>query len=177
MSKVKKFIPAICLLIMIIFCGMEIVAYHQSAQAETHNAAKHEKPSAAHNPEHHGAPAGYFIYWLLLIFCVYRVTQFLKGHHIAAKEQNLQRMTQLGGHEAAAHAQPPESADHGGHHPQPTMLDKVLVILVLAMFIMEQNSTLAHYHEPNIWGFIKFLLKAGLGVSLMTYGILGMGEH
>jgi len=47
MSKIKKLFPAICMMLMLIFSGMEIVQYHQSAYAETHAAD-------AHGSEHHG---------------------------------------------------------------------------------------------------------------------------
>lgn len=187
--------------------GAEIASYHYVAYASsgshgekashggsnTGHGDAHAKNGGshggadAHGGHHPAPPVIYYIYWILLIFCLYKAGIYLKKHHDEAKAHRQEEIDRLTGHERhvnehahAAHEEHDEhDDDHGGHghHPEPSRLDKLLVALVVAMFLFEQVPSLAHFHEANSLGFVKFLLKATLGVALMTYGILGMGEH
>ncbi len=192
MKKIKTILVPGILFLSVLFLGLEIAGYHQSAFAksahggqaahgESHGAKKDH--GAGHGATHHGPPTIYYIYWLLLFACSFRAVKFLRAHQEEQKQQRARELAEIAGHAVedlhVAHEAQDEHEDHGGHghHPEASSLDKFLVLTVVAMFIFEQFPSLAHYHEPNSLGFIKFLIKAALGVSLMTYGILGMGEH
>ena len=173
----RKFLWPLLLLLVASLSLAQIIGYHR-AYAGSAAAAQHAGGEDAGHGEHrapgrhHAPPLVYYLYWVLLLAAVVRSLQFLNAHQKQLEAHQRERAPEEEGDAAASHEE-----DHGHHHPQPTGLDKFLVACVVLMFVFEQFPSLAHFHEANSVGLIKFLLKTGLGVSLMTYGILGMGEH
>lgn len=61
----------------------------------------------------------------------------------------------------------------------PNDISLVMKMAGLAIFIylIDQTSSMRHYHEPVVVGFVKFLLKFAAGAAMVVYSFSGIEEH
>jgi len=81
--------------------------------------------------------------------------------------------------EEAKHEAPPKPESHPAeeHHPPPMGIPLLLVSVVFFLFFFEGFSVLAHYHEPNNLGMLRFATKFISGILLMLYGLSFLHDH
>ncbi len=134
-----------------------------SGQGKEHGEAQGEG-NGGHG-EHPAAPFSYYIHWLVILIILGAVLKF----------QISQRKQKGADAYGAAHDEGGHGDAHGdahGHHgPAPVFIPMLVICLVALMFLMENFSAVAHFHEPIGIGLIKFVTKMTAGALVMLYGL------
>ncbi len=126
--------------------------------SDQHATAGHEggETDGDHH-DSHGAPVSYYVYWVVLLLILAPVLK----HNMALHKL----------HKAVAHHETPHEGTHDHHLLAPLAISKLLICLVIIMFLMENFSSLAHYHESVSSGLVKFVVKISTGALIMLYGL------
>ncbi len=112
-----------------------------------------DKQETGHGEEHHpAAPFSYYLHWALILIMFVTVIR-----------QDMAIYLHPNGHT--------DEHGHDGHGHTSNALPLMFICFVALMFLLENFSAMAHYHQANSLALIKWLIMMACGALIMLYGL------